>query len=34
MLDAASMRADLAEIMADLPVTCAFYGRTFTATSS
>jgi len=34
MLDAASMRAELAEIVADLPVTCSFGGTPFTATAS
>ena len=34
MLDAADLAADLAEIIADLPVTCAFAGVSFSATST
>jgi hypothetical protein len=34
VLDAASIAADLAEIVADLPVACAFGGVSFSATST
>jgi len=34
MLDADSIRADLAEIIADLPVSCSFGGVPFSATST
>ena len=34
MLDLVSIRADLSEIVADLPVTCSFADTSFTATST
>lgn len=34
MLPIDSIRADLGEIVADLPVTCSYKGTSFTATSS
>ena len=34
MLDLASIRADLQEIMADLPVSCSYAGVSFTGTMS
>lgn len=34
MLDAATLRADLAEVVADLPVACSHGGVAFTATST
>ena len=34
MLDLASLRSDLAECVADLPVACSMRGQVFTATSS